>query len=103
VSPGTFRLEDALDPQIKNDFLQSADNLIKIELPELDLDPNQRRVIEIFSDTSGDWKRYRIERYAVDGRCLLRGMHRSAIGDDFEDEPETFWHDLATELYRWVI
>ena len=55
VSPGTFRLEDALDPQIKNDYLQSADNLIKIELPELDLDPNQRRVIEIFSDTSGDW------------------------------------------------
>ena len=67
-SRGTFRLEDALDPQIKNDYLQSADNLSKIELPELDLDPNQRRVIEIFSDTSGDWKRYRIERYVVDGR-----------------------------------
>ena len=47
VSPGRFRLEDALDPQIKNDYLQSADNLIKIELPELDLDRNQRRVIEI--------------------------------------------------------
>jgi len=58
VSAGTFRLEDALDPQIKNDYPQSADNLIKIELPELDLDPNQRRVIEIFCDTSGDWKRY---------------------------------------------
>ena len=103
VSPGTFRLEDALDPQIKNPFLQNASNLIRIELPEIDIDENQRRVVEIYSDTSADWKRYRIERYAVDGRCLIRGMNRLPGTQDFENENLAEWHDLSVELYRWVI
>ena len=103
VSPGTFRLEGALDPQIKNPFLQNASSLIRIELPEIDIDENQRRVVEIYSDTSADWKRYRIERYAVDRRCLIKGMNRVPGTQDFEDEDFAEWHDLAIELHRWVI
>jgi len=30
-------------------------------------------------------------------------MNRAAIEDDFEDVPESIWHDLAAELHRWVI
>ena len=52
-------------PRSRTLFLQNASNLIRIELPEIDIDENQRRVVEIYSDTSADWKRYRIERYAV--------------------------------------
>ena len=45
-----------------------------MELPELNLDAGQRRIIELSNNQTGLWDRFRIERFSVDGRCLLRRM-----------------------------
>ena len=51
----------------------NAANLIKVDMPEFDIDPNQPRELEIQEDPSdpeAGWVRYRIEKFAVDGTVL---------------------------------
>ena len=82
---------------------QHAENLVKVEITWVELDPNGLRVIEIFRNTVGDWARYRIERYAPDGRCLLKRMRKQDGSDQWTEDGIGVWSDLSVELYRWVM
>ena len=74
-----------------------AARLIKLDLPRLDLDPNQPRRLEIQrpgSDGREDgWEKWKIEKFAADGQVQLRQ----------EDHPENVeWVDLSEKRYRWL-
>ncbi len=75
----------------------NAMHLIKVDMPEFDIDPNQPRELEINEDPSNPdegWIRYRIEKFSVDGTVLLRNHeHRNRVK----------WVDLSTCRYRWVM
>jgi hypothetical protein len=103
VSPHTFRLKTYWSPQVMIPGTHHAENLVRIELPWVDLDPNCSRIIEIFRNTEGDWARYRIERYAPDGRCLLKRMTQQAGDQTWREDGVGVWSDLSLELYRWVV
>ena len=106
ISPHTFKLCNADDDTILHPFTQSAEHLIKVEIPGLDFDLRAKRVIEVFDDRTGIWQRYRIDKVSVDGRCLLKKLTRSPGSGPFltRYEEETFseWRDLTREVYRWV-
>ena len=75
----------------------NAANLIKVDMPEFDFDPNQPRELEIQegpSDPDDGWVQYRIQKFAVDGTVLLRNQeHRNRVK----------WVDLSKCRYRWVM
>ena len=95
----TFRLQVVGDPNKEVPVRQpvSADNLIKLDMPELQLDPNTPRLLELQDDRAdpeGGWVKYRIEKYSVDGSVLLRN----------EEIPSRVkWVDLSKERYRWIL
>ena len=96
-------LEDANDRNVKNPFSHNSANLVKIHLPNLELENTRSRYLETFDHTTAEWTRYRIERHSIDGRSLLRRVTKDPdSGDDIED-PEAVWVDLAEEVYRWVV
>ena len=107
ISPQTFRLCSADDESVIHEYTQAAENLIRIELPELDFDPTRKRIIDISDKASGRWVRMRIEKFSVDGRCLLRrlvprpGAH--PILTQYDEDVETRWVDLSRHIYRWVV
>jgi hypothetical protein len=91
----TFTVRSLTDPSEETVFSQPlhADRLVKIDMPELDLDPNQLRKVEIHQPQTDLWKGYEIERFAADGRVLLRSSLNPV---------EMTWVDLSTKRYRWV-
>ena len=105
VGPNTFYLEDANDPSIKNPYSQHAENIIKLNIPDLALEPTRSRQLEIFNNESGAWERFRVERHSIDGRSLLRRLHLSDDPNEPLDveEPNAAWHDLSENLYRWIV
>ena len=106
VSPHTFRLCDADDEDIIHDFTQSAEHLIRVELPYLDFDGTDKRVIEVFDSATGMWQRYQIEKVGVDGRCLMRKLNRAPgshmILTKYDADEVSEWFDLSRQVYRWV-
>jgi hypothetical protein len=73
----------------------NADHLVPLDLPEPELDPDQIRVLEIESAGGAEWVRYRVERFASDGRVYLRNL-------DYVNESGE-WKDLSQVRYRWVV
>ena len=75
----------------------SADNLVKLDMPEIEIDPNQPRRLEL-KDDNGDptegWTAYSLERFAVDGNVCLRQV---------ADPAKVEWVDLSTQRYRWLV
>ena len=75
----------------------NAENLIKVDMPEFDIDPNQPRELELHEDPSdpdAGWVRYRIEKFSVDGTVLLR---------NHDNRNRVKWVDLAKCRYRWIV
>ena len=70
-----------------------AERLVKLDMPELELDPRQLRLVEVYNSSTDVWTRYKIEKYAIDGRVMLRDVVSPALVD---------WHDLSELRYRWV-
>ena len=97
VSRHTFYVEDLADSSAPCPFTQpiNADHLIALDLPELELDPGQNRVLEIESGGGAGWIRHQVERFAADGRVYLRNL-------SYEHLP-SLWMDLSTVRYRWVV
>ena len=84
------------DPGASVSFKQpvSAERLVKMDLPALGLDPGQPRRLELHHAESDEWIRYDIDRFAVDGRVLLRRLDPPGRG---------VWTDLSEQRYRWVV
>ena len=71
-----------------------SDRLIPLDMPELDVDPNQPRRIEVYDNRTDVWSEAVIEQIAVDGKVALR----------FKDFPsEWSWVDLTRVRYRWMV
>ncbi len=91
----TFEVASITDPSEGVPFLNPlhAERLVKLDMPELELDPRQSRLVEVYNSSTDNWTRYKIEKYAIDGRVMLRDVVNPALVD---------WHDLSELRYRWV-
>jgi hypothetical protein len=95
----TFKVacwHDPLRPvPVKNPI--HADRLVKLDMPELELRPDQPRTLEILepdADPEEGWVRWRVERFARDGMVQLRREDQPGVAD---------WFDLSRTRYRWVL
>ena len=70
-----------------------AERLVKLDMPELAVHPDQCRIIEVHDPTTDEWRRASIEKFSVDGRCQLQWT---------DDQSRTEWADLTRMRYRWV-
>ena len=70
VSPTTFEVEDLADKAMTIPFTQPlhAERLVKLDMPELDLNPAQPRKIEMRERETQPWNEYTIDRFSPDGR-----------------------------------
>jgi hypothetical protein len=96
ISASTFNVEPVVDPGGRTPFDQplNADRLVRLDMPEVPLDPGQPRTFEVLNADNDTWYRWQIERFAVDGRCRCR-----AVADPARVE----WLDLSKFHYRWVL
>ncbi len=88
----TFEVVSITDPTDGVPFLNPlhAERLVKLDMPELELDPRQSRLVEVYDSSTESWTRYRIEKYAIDGRVMMR---------DVANPPLVDWHDLSELRY----
>ena len=91
----TFIVKSVVEPESETPFHQPihAERLIKVDMPELDIDPDQPRKLEVHDPASDEWKPHEVLRFSVDGRVLLR---------DLANPVTSTWTDLATKRYRWI-
>jgi hypothetical protein len=102
ISPSTFQLEDADDAALKHEFNQNAENLVRVKLPLFELERASSRVLELRDAASGEWERYRVEKFSIAGTCFLRRVVRDG-SDGWRDGAESMWVDLSERVYRWVM
>ena len=96
ISPTTFVVSDLVDQEHIPAFHQPlhAERLIKLDMPELDLSPDQPRRLEMRETPTQPWNEYVIERFGADGRVRL-----SIPGGAAQDSK---WVDLSKCEYRWI-
>ena len=84
-----------VDPSGAGPFVQPLDveRFVKVDLPELALDPAAPRRLELYSETSDSWTAWNVERYSVDGRVRLRQAN---------DASNCEWVDLSQVRCRWT-
>ena len=92
----TFVVGLLTDPGAAVSFKQPvhAERLVKMDLPALGLDPGQPRRLEVHNAESDEWILHEIDRFAIDGRVLLRRVDPPGRG---------VWTDLSEQRYRWVV
>ena len=90
-----FDLEDVTEPTKAVPFKnpQNEENLVRIDLPEMDLRSSRDKCVEVYDDESTLWVPWRIRRMAVDGRVYLQSLR---------DESVAMWTDLTNARYRWI-
>ena len=96
VSPGTFVVGDLVDKDYVCPFKQpvSAERLVKLDMPELELEPGQPRRLELRETLQDDWGQYTIEKFGADGRVLIKL--------DGGGAQTRRWVDLTRCEYRWL-
>ena len=103
ISPQTFRLAYHDDPSVEYEGTASAENLIRVELPQIELESALRGLIELYHPSRGEWERFRVEKMAADGRVYLRKQTKSETDDNvWKDHAYGTWEDLSMRMYRWV-
>ena len=97
INVHTFIVEDLADPKSILPFneQQHAERLVKVELPVLGLSEAQPRTLEILQEDGVTWVRWRVEKFAVDGRVQLVCL-------DEAEQGRKQWADLSQVRYRWV-
>ena len=95
IGKSTFIVEDLADPGAKLRLRQPvhAERLVKVDLPELDLPDDSRRLLELHQPASDSWERWKIVSFAADGRVKLENQ---------SDARDVCWVDLSRSRYRWV-
>ena len=96
VSPTTFVVEDLADKEKPPAFHQPlhAERLVKLDMPELGLSPDQPRRLELRETPLQPWTEYTIDRFAADGRVRL------SLPDGAAQTRK--WVDLSKCEYRWL-
>ena len=96
VSPTTFVVEDLVDKDHVPKFLQSlhAAILVRLDMPELGLEPGQPRRLAMRESPVGPWNTYTLERFGADGRVRLLLQDGAA--------QTRKWVDLTKCEYRWL-
>jgi hypothetical protein len=96
-------LETYWKPRVEVPGTHNAVDLIRIQLPWVDISETPSRIIEVFKNTEGDWWRYRLEKHAPDGQCYLKRMTKGDSEGTWVESGVGQWTDLPNELYRWVM
>ena len=99
LGDNTYRLKNVTTGEVQQ-VTQHGRNVVKLDFPVLPLEPGQRKVLEIFDNQSGEWKRREIRRFAIDGRVNAQPMVRE--GDGYVEDGPASWVDLSEVHYRWV-
>ena len=102
IDVNVFILEDVLDANLVCPNAQAAENLIKVELPEIALDPNHHRFVELYDENTDNWTRHKILKYSVDGRCLIQETNETLTDDDVIVHGPQRWIDFSRHRYRWI-
>jgi len=103
ISPHPFKLETYWKPRVEVPGTHNAIDLIRIQLPWVDISETPSRIIEVFKNAEGDWWRYRLEKHAPDGQCYLERMTKGDSERTWVESGVGQWTDLSNELYRWVM
>ena len=96
VGDNTYEVEDSADPgRVLTYPLQNAENLIRIDLPEVELKGDNQLKRILIADLSDPevWHEATVIGLAVDGRVQVKW---TKIG-------LTAWLDLARCQYKWVL
>ena len=72
----------------------NADRLIKLDMPELELDPAQPRKVSLRKSASSEFDTYVIDRFGIDGRVRVQLEGGAASSRK--------WLDLSKCEYRWL-
>ena len=72
----------------------NAERLVKLDMPELELSPDQPRRLELRERPTQPWSEYVITRFGVDGRVRLEVAGGAA--------QDARWVDLSKCEYRWL-
>ena len=70
--------------------------MVKLDLPELPVASESRRELELYNERLDTWERFRVDRFAVDGRVRLERCDGERVGAHE-------WRDLSRERYRWLV
>ena len=95
----TFQIENIHDPEAKIEMKNSihAERLIKLDMPELKLGPNQPRTLQMLAvdgDPEGEWETWNVKAFAADGMVKLQKA---------DDPRRVDWVDLSKRRYRWLL
>ena len=71
-----------------------AERLIKLDMPELELQPGQPRKLELRENPMQPWNAYVIDRFGADGRVRIELEGGAAQTKK--------WVDLTQCEYRWL-
>jgi len=74
ISPHSFRLSDPSDDRAESPYVQSAENLIKVNLPDLEMTRAPSANVELFEPEQDEWKRYQVAGYNVEGMVRLQPL-----------------------------
>ena len=72
---------------------QNESNLIRVDLPEMDMHSSKGKRIEIYSNDLAVWIPWKIRKVAIDGRVQLESLRDPSV---------VRWSDLTQSRYRWV-
>ena len=92
----TFTLESLIADDKPLPFIQPvhAERLVLLDMPELGLDPDQKRRLDLHEPTTDTWDPFHVERFSLDGRVKIRSIDRPMLVE---------WIDLSTRRYRWRV
>ena len=96
VSPTTFNVGDLVDKDYVTPFTQPlhAERLVRLDMPELGLEPGQPRRLELRESNLDPWNTYVLERFGADGRARIMLEGGAA--------QSRRWVDLTKCEYRWL-
>ena len=82
IDRNTFEIEDPDDPEREFNFRNKfhAERLIKLDMPEILLEPGSPTRIEIRDPRTNKWRKATIDKFAVDGRVHIVYDDRKASG-----------------------
>ena len=95
IGHNAFVLEDVTVPgaQVPFNNPQNATNLVRVDMPEVDVTASVGKHIEVFDNETSSWVPWLVMKVVVDGRVQLRSVRDVSV---------VKWVELEKHRYRWV-